>query len=174
MFESLKADLRRYRNQHESLFTAYGFHATAVYRFGKWSERRIALLKFPLLLVYCVLERMIRALYDIRIKRAAIIGPGLYIAHFGGIVLGECSIGSGVAVAQRVVIDGNDEGAPTVGDSVWVGPHARIIGPIRIGKGATLASGAVVANDVADGCLVMGEPARTTMRYYDNRPINDF
>jgi serine O-acetyltransferase len=180
MFENVKADWARYSRAQTRLrfphkcrrfLLSYGFHALPVYRFGKWSESQIVPLRYPLLVIYYLVEIPIRASYGIHIKRTAIIGPGLYIGHFGGILLGDCMIGSNTAISPRVTIEKDYKGTPIIGKSVWIGPHAKIVGPVHIGDGATVGAGTMVANDISPRCLVMGDPARVVSADYDNSLI---
>src|SRR5262245_40398905 len=67
------------------------------------------------------------------------IGPGLFIGHFGGIVVNEDAvIGSNCNLSQGVTIGqsnrGERAGTPTLGDNVYVGPNAAIIGDIQVGN----------------------------------------
>jgi len=178
MFDNVRADYARYEKSEYGLakrlkrcFEHFGFHALLVYRLGQWSAKRTAPVRSILSVLCSLLEYMVRVLYDIRIKRTAAIAPGMYIGHFGGILVGECMIGSNCSIGQRVVIDRNDEGAPVIGEFVWIGPHARIVGPFHIGDGATIGAGAVVTNDVPARCLALGNPARVLKKDYDNRAI---
>ena len=180
MFANVKADAHRYARNLSSLsftqrgrllFESYGFHAALVYRFGKWSERQFALLRYPLLAVYYALGHLVTLLYGIHIKRAATIEPGLYIGHFGAILIGDCNIGANSTVGERVTIDSDQRGAPIVGKSVWVGANAKIIGPVCIGDGATIGAGAVITKDIPPRCLAMGAPARVVFVDYDNSSI---
>jgi serine O-acetyltransferase len=180
MFDAIIEDFARYRGECDSsgflgackiLMLSFGFQTMLIYRWGRWSEKQVAPLRYVLLPAYYVGESLVRVLYGIHIKRCATIEPGLYLGHFGGIVIGHCSIGSNSVVSHRVVIEGDSKGVPSIGQSVWIGPHARIIGPVQIGDGATVGAGAVVVNDVPSRCLVMGNPARIINRDYDNSPI---
>jgi serine O-acetyltransferase len=180
MFENIKADFTRHRREIDHwdlrrkfriLFQSYGFHALVVYRVQKWAEMRTVPLRYPLLIVCHVLQLLVRAAYGIDIRRTATIGPGLLIGHFGGIRVGECSLGPNCAISQRVVIDRDDRGAPVIGKSVWIGPHAKVIGPIHVGEGVAVGAGAVVVNDISPRCLALGNPARVVKNNYDNDPL---
>jgi serine acetyltransferase len=64
-----------------------------------------------------------------------------------------------------------DGRGPVIGDRVWIGAHAQIIGPHRIGSDSTVGAGTVVQADVSEGVLCLGNPARLVRRNYDNRRI---
>ncbi len=180
MFNNIIADLSRYNRRLltynifkkiQFIMFRFGFHAIVIYRLGKWCEKQIAPIKYPLLALYHFLELIIRFLYGIHIKRTANIGPGLYIAHLGGILLGDCTIGSNCNIAQHVIIDKDQNGSPQIGNSVVLFPHAEIIGPIQVEEGATIGAGAVIKKDVPNSCLAMGNPARILRKEYDNSAI---
>lgn len=93
------------------------------------------------------------------------IGPGLFIGHFGGIVINESAvIGSNCNLSQGVTIGQSNRGAragtPTLGDNVYVGPNAAIIGGIQVGNCVAVGANAVVTKNVDDHAVVGGVPAR--------------
>jgi serine O-acetyltransferase len=116
--------------------------------------------------------------YGIAIPIATKLGPGLYIGHFGGIVLSPfCQVGSNCNLSQGITIGqggrGNDFGWPVLGDRVYVGPGAKIVGAVHIGDGAAVGANAVVTHDVPAGAVVAGVPARVigdegSDRFIDN------
>jgi serine O-acetyltransferase len=183
---SLLADARRYASAGERVTLVralrllrynYGLRALVAYRLGRSllrNQRRIYL--WPLLalgwLTYYLLSRYVRITYDIRLELTADIEPGLYIAHFGNIHLRHCRLGRSCSIAHSVHILPAAAGErPTIGDRVWIGPHARIVGPWRIGSGSTVSAGAVVLRDIPERTLCLGDPARLVNRGYDNQRI---
>jgi serine O-acetyltransferase len=103
--------------------------------------------------------------YGISISPDTKIGPGFYIGHFGGIVVNEaavignnCNLSHGVTIGQ--LNRGPAAGCPTIGDNVYIGPGAKIVGRIHIGDGAAVGANAVVVNDVPPRTSVGGVPAR--------------
>lgn len=110
-----------------------------------------------------VLLHHYRMRYGFDISPAAVIGPGLYIGHFGGVVISPHAVlGSNVNIAQGVTIGststGPRKGAPTIGDRVWIGANAVVVGNIYIGSEALIGPGAYVFFDVPDGGVVLGNP----------------
>ena len=108
------------------------------------------------------------------------VGRGLYIGHFGGIVVHEkttigknCNISQGATIGQAN--RGRNKGYPTIGDNVFIGPGARIFGAIRIGNNVAVGANCVVAKDVPDNAVVVGVPARVISfegsRDYVNRTL---
>lgn len=99
------------------------------------------------------------------ISREATIGPGFYIGHFGGIVIGpdvvlgrNCNISQGVTLGAAAK-EGR-RGSPVVGDNCYFGAGAVVIGPVRIGNNVAVGANAVVTSDVPDNATVVGAPAR--------------
>ena len=93
------------------------------------------------------------------------IGPGFYIGHFGGIVVSSgaqiganCNLSQGVTIGQ--INRGSKQGTPRLGDNVYVGPGAKILGQITVGNNVAIGANAVVIKDVPDGAVVVGVPAR--------------
>jgi serine O-acetyltransferase len=127
---------------------------------------------WPVLLVgwvpYLLLAAFMRFGYGIDLRSSAQIGPGLYIGHFGGIRVADCRIGSGCSIAQQCQIGPAGAAGPLIGDRVWVGAHARVLGAISVGDGVTISAGCHITRDLPARVLVVGNPARITMRDYDN------
>ena len=103
--------------------------------------------------------------FGIDISRDARIGSGFYIGHFGGIVVNEeviigdnCNLSHGVTLGR--VNRGDKAGCPTLGNNVYIGPGAIIIGRIHVGDRAAIGANAVVLEDVPSGVAVGGVPAR--------------
>ncbi len=95
------------------------------------------------------------------IGRGADFGPGFVLIHAQGVV-----INSNVRGGQRVFIEhqvtiGAEKGvSPRLGNDVFVGAGAKVIGPVRIGHHTRIGANAVVLHDVPDGATVGGIPAR--------------
>lgn len=92
-----------------------------------------------------------------------IAGPGLAIVHYGTIVIsGACKIGENCRIHAGVNIGANagENEAAIIGNNVYIGPGAKIIGNINIGDNVVIGANAVVTNDVPDGVTVGGVPAR--------------
>jgi serine O-acetyltransferase len=90
-----------------------------------------------------------------------VFGPGLSIAHFGTVVIHRRSVvGENCRLHPDVTLGEQDGGFPWLGNDVWVGPGARIVGGIKIGDGAAVGANAVVLSDVPPRVTVAGVPAR--------------
>jgi serine O-acetyltransferase len=94
------------------------------------------------------------------------IGPGLFIAHGYGTTLAAVKIGSNCYVHQGVTIgwDYRSERAPVVGDDVFIGAGAVILGAVTIGRDARIGANALVLCDVPAGSTAVGVPARVFTR----------
>jgi len=78
--------------------------------------------------------------------------PILMPYPYGIVIERGAVIGSRVTVMQQASL----LGAPVIEDNVCIGPGARIIGEVRIGRGATVGANAVVTRDVPSHCTVVG------------------
>jgi serine O-acetyltransferase len=95
----------------------------------------------------------------------ASFGPGFVLIHPVGIVINSATRGGrNVWVESGVVIGDNRGRSPVIGDDVFIGSGAKIIGGVLIGSGARVGANAVVLHDVAPGVTVVGIPARPLVR----------
>jgi serine O-acetyltransferase len=154
-----------------------GLQAILVYRFGrlllKGKRRPVAwpslVLGAPL---YLLAAAFVRQCYGVRLYLTADIGPGFWVGHFGGVELANCRIGAQCSVGQQTQVGSrSDRLGPQIGDGVWIGAHAKVVGTVKVGDAATIAPGARVKKDVPPHALVVGNPARIVFRRYDNRAI---
>lgn len=96
-----------------------------------------------------------------------VFGPGLAIVHAGTIVVsGSAKIGKNCRIhvctnIGRATIHGGEEsGAPVIGDNVYIGPGAKLFGPIQIGDNTVIGANAVVNKSFKEGnCTIVGVPA---------------
>ena len=93
----------------------------------------------------------------------AVVGPGTMI-DMGAVLGGRATVGSRCHVGAGAVLAGVIEPASAtpviVEDDVLIGANAVVIEGVRIGRGAVVAAGAVVVNDVPENAVVAGCPAR--------------
>lgn len=171
MFGNIKADIKRYMVNGASLkkifYLAFiqGLWALFAYRFGYWAGKiRIPLLGHICRLLYFFLNKLVEIMAGISISSDAEIGKGLYVGHFGGIFinsgakLGEnCNIGQGVTIGNLGL--GRPE-SPVIGNNVYIGAGAKILGGITIGDNVRIGANAVVTKDVPDNATAVGVPAR--------------
>ena len=114
-------------------------------------------------------------LYGIEIGNEIELGDGVNFAHTLGTVIGGTSkVGARVKfMGNNTVGTAKDNGCPVIEDDVVVGCGARILGPIRIGKGAFIGANAVVLSDVPAGAVVSGIPAKVHRRRDDTDDADD-
>lgn len=99
------------------------------------------------------------------IGRGAEFGPGLVLIHADGVVInGAVRGGRNVHIEHQVTIGAERRASPILGDDVFIGAGAKIIGPVRIGDGARIGANAVVLHDVPPHTTVVGIPARPVQR----------
>ncbi len=116
-----------------------------------------------------LLSHVARFLTGIEIHPAATLGPGLFIDHGMGVVIGETAeVGENVTLLQGVTLGGTSlrrgKRHPTLGDNVVVGAGAKIIGAFKIGDGSRIGAGSVVVREVPTNSVVVGVPGRVTYR----------
>ena len=119
-----------------------------------------------------LIMQIARVLTGIEIHPAAKIGPGFFVDHGMGTVIGQTAeIGRDVTLYHDVTLGGvmpavdsekqrNAKRHPTLGDYVIVGAGAQILGPIVISRCARVGGNSVVTKDVPEGATVVGVPAR--------------
>ena len=103
--------------------------------------------------------------YGFQIYPETEIGEGLYLGHWGHLVINPTAkIGKNCNIAQGVTIGqanrGKNEGVPEIGNEVWIGPNAVVVGKISIGNNVLIAPNAYVNFDVPGNSIAMGNPAQ--------------
>jgi len=93
------------------------------------------------------------------------IGKGFYIGHFGGIVINpKVKIGKNCNISHNVTIGvsnrGNCKGYPTIGNNVFIGPGAVIVGNVTIGDNVAIGANAVVTKSFPNNSVIGGVPAK--------------
>jgi serine O-acetyltransferase len=147
--------------------TTQGCWATTVYRLRRYAlvECRIPVVRGALGITGRVLNKAVEVATGICIPSDTDIGPGLYIGHFGGIFLnGGVVIGKYCNISQCNTLGlagrGEKSGVPEVGDFVYIGPGAKIIGRVKVGSHAAIGANAVVTRDVPEHGVAVGVPAK--------------
>lgn len=140
--------------------TNKGFRAICLYRILNFSFRNK---KSKLLFFLKIINFFIN---QIEIEYHAEIGPGLLIPHAQCIVIGPATIGKHVGISQGVTIgasfDKEKDGRKfaIIGDNVWIGTGAKVIGPVSIGKNSIIGANAVVVKDIPPNSIAVGIPAQ--------------
>lgn len=158
------------RNALEVILTYPGFHAIFIHRISH------ALWKAKIPVIPRLLSAIARFLTGIEIHPGAKIGPGFFIDHGMGVVIGETTeIGEDCLLYQGVTLGGTgkEKGKrhPTLGNHVVVGAGAKILGNIRIGDYVKIGANSVVLKSVPDHAIVVGIPGKVikkkTLRFMD-------
>lgn len=141
-----------------------GTSAMILYRLMQWSRRwHLAPLEmlFNKLNVICC---------NCIIGRGAEFGPGLVLIHSTGIVInGQVRGGEHIYIEHQVTIGAQGRISPTLGDRVFIGAGAKIVGPVTIGSDTKIGANAVVVNDIPAGATAVGIPAKVVrLRSFDN------
>ena len=165
-------DLARYRAHYDGgllkpLLLEQALWALLQYRMasGVYRSSLPGAIKAPLLLLAVLGHKAAELLVGISLPYRAELLPGLYIGHFGPVLVNdEARIGTGCNLSQGVTIGvsgrGRNRGAPVIGDHVFIGPGAVVSGPITVGDAAVVGATSFVGKDVAAGTTVIGVPAR--------------
>ncbi len=101
------------------------------------------------------------------------IGPGLYIPHPWGIVVGVCKVGANVTILQNVTIGKRtlmEEGEPVIRDGTYLAAGAVILGDVSLGPNASVGANSVVLQDVPENGIAVGAPARIIRRAPAEQP----
>src|SRR5512142_2131482 len=171
MFATLRNDIRvvferdpAARTLLEVLFNYPGLHAVWGHRISHW----LWIHGFKFLGRW--VSQWFRGFTGIEIHPGATIGPGFFIDHGMGVVIGETAeVGANVTLYHGVTLGGTSwkkgKRHPTLEDDVVVGAGAKILGPIRIGARTRVGANAVVVKDVPQDSVVVGVPGRITHRH---------
>ena len=141
----------------EILLTYGGVHALLAHRVAH------VLHEAGVPLVPHAIAYVARMLTGVEIHPGARIGEGLFIDHGTGVVIGQTAeLGDNVTLYQGVTLGGTGfapgKRHPTIEDDVVIGSGAKLLGPIRVGRGAKVGANSVVIHDVPPNSTVVGNP----------------
>ena len=167
----IQRDYRRYEVTGDpalrTIFLSQGFWASCVYRLSRAAlyGARPRFLRVLLQPFVAIAQKAVEIVTGICIPVECAIGEGLYIGHFGTIVLAtQGRMGHNCSVAQNVSVGvagtGRERGWPTIGNRVFIGAHSVLAGKITIGDDAMICAGSVVTRSVPARAVVIGNPAR--------------
>lgn len=169
-FKLLKYDIKNAmksdpaaRNPLE-VFLLYPFiHALIHYRIAHffYKRRRFFIAR--------MISQISRAFTGIEIHPGAKIGKGLFIDHGMGVVIGETAeVGDNVTLYHGVTLGGTGKETgkrhPTIGNNVFIGSGAKLLGPIVVGDRVKIGANAVVLKDIPSDCTAVGIPVRIIYR----------
>lgn len=129
-------------------------------------------LKLPARLI----SQLMRTITGVEIHPGAHIGKRVFIDHGMGVVIGEtATIGDDVVIFHGATLGGRSmshgKRHPSVGDRVVIGAGAKILGPVIVGSDAQVGANAVVVNDVPEGSIAVGVPAKAKERPQASPPL---
>lgn len=139
-----------------------GLQATAMYRIARWFAQH------HLQPLAEILVRASQLLFTVDVAHQAQIGPGLVLRHPSDIVIGRgCKLGRNVTIFNGVTLGNRltgsatrPDGSPVIGDDVFIGTGAKVLGPVEVGSGSVIGANAVVVRSVPAGSTTVGNPAR--------------
>lgn len=170
MLETIRTDIRAARQRDPAapttlqvIFAYPGVHAIWGHRINHWLWLRGARL------LARILAEITRILTGVEIHPGAVLGPGLFIDHATGVVIGETAeVGEDVTLYHGVTLGGSgrDTGKrhPTIGDRVIIGAGAKVLGAIKIGDDSRIGANAVVVKEVPSSAVVIGVPGQVISR----------
>lgn len=127
--------------------------------------RSNSLLKYTVYPLSLFMLKRYKYKFGIDISHSTKIGSGFYIGHFGGIVVHtnavigkNCNISHGVTIGQTN--RGDKAGCPSIGDNVYIGPGAKIVGDITIGNNAAIGANSVITKDIPNNAVAVGIPGK--------------
>lgn len=156
----LRADYHR----HGSRLLNGAFVSLVLYRYGSWALARRHTVSRKLaskLYGFCYL--FVANLTKIWLPPQATIGADLHIVNNEGSlsIHPDTVIGDRLGVMHNITIGTNmRDGAPVIGDDVFIGVNSTVLGKIRIGDRVRIASNTAVTTDVPSDSIVVGSPAR--------------
>jgi len=171
VWQLIRSDLRRYlatgagRPARVVLF-AQGFWATTVYRIS----HRLYFAPIPpglrpVVRFLCQISRKVmEVLTGISLAPEGEIAEGLYIGHFGHVIVSPSTrLGANCNLSQGVTLGfggrGDRGGHPSIGNRVYIAANAVVVGRISIGDDAVIGAGAVVTRSVPPRAVMVGNPA---------------
>ncbi|MGZ6142627.1 MAG: serine O-acetyltransferase [Myxococcales bacterium] len=167
-----RADLERHFLYHPDAgvltklrlaLTLDGSWAMAVHRFGRRLRTMPSLFNALGWFAYRISEVGLGVLTTISIDVDAEIAPGFYLGHFVSVRIGPgVRIGRNCSVSQMCTLEGTGRdaaaNAPMLGECVYLGSGAKIIGKVRVGDGAMIGANSVVVENVPANAVVIGNP----------------
>jgi serine O-acetyltransferase len=134
---------------------ADGTPAMICYRLMQWSR------KWHLTPFEMFFNRFNSGVCGCVIGRGAEFGPRFVLVHANGTVInGAVRGGSDVILEHQVTIGAEKRQFPTLGNKVFVGAGAKILGPVTIGSRVRIGANAVVLTDVPNDATAVGVPAK--------------
>jgi serine O-acetyltransferase len=166
MLAAIRRDIQAARDRDPArptvlqvVFAYPGVHAIWGHRISHWLWNRNAHLAAR------VFGELTRIFTGVEIHPGALLGPGLFIDHATGVVIGETAeVGEDVTIFHGVTLGGTGRETgkrhPTVGDRVTIGAGAKVLGAIKVGDDSRIGANAVVVKEVPACSVVVGVPGQ--------------
>lgn len=171
MFDLIREDVRRkqntyvlkrnFINSYIKIILQHGTIAVVFYRISSFFlSVKIPVIKQVFQLIHWLLSKPVIWLSGVDINARQKIGKGFVIHNFSNIVIDAAAIGEGLTINQGVTIgpDWRNNGKPLLGNNVFVGSGATILGNITVGDDVVIAANAVVTKNITDKSVVAGNP----------------
>jgi serine O-acetyltransferase len=140
-----------------------GTFAMLMYRFMQACHKKGL---FPLTMLF---NKLITWFGGCVIGRGADFGPGFVLIHAVGVVINtNVQGGSHVYLEHQVTIGAEKGMAPVLGNHIFVGAGAKILGPVKVGDQVRVGANAVVLEDVPDNATCVGVPAKNILKEKQN------
>lgn len=144
----------------------YGYQYTKTMRYCKYHKECNHKLRF---IFYRLKLKHYSTKFGFQIPYSTNIGRGLYLGHLGSIIVNyKAQLGDNVNLSQGVTIGivnrGAKAGVPVIGNNVWIGANAVVVGGINIGNDVMIAPNSFVNFDVPDHSIVVSERAKLIHR----------
>lgn len=160
MLDAIRSDYRR----HGGTVVNAAFLSLCLYRFGRWAQARPnPVLRRAASKLYGAANVVVANVTKIWIPPQAAIGRDFHIVHAEGSlsIHPEAVIGDRLGVMHNVTIGTNmGDGAPVIGDDVFIGVNSVVLGPVRIGDRVRIGANTAVTTDVPSDSIAIGSPAR--------------
>jgi serine O-acetyltransferase len=139
--------------------------ALALYRFGQWTDgMRPGIFRWAGEKAYGAAMTFAPIITGVAIDRRMRVGRDFHIIHAGMVLIHpDVVFGDRCGIMHNVTFGTNSrggKGVPRVGNDVFVGPGAVVLGGITIGDGAVIAANSLVISDVPPGAMAIGVPAK--------------
>jgi serine O-acetyltransferase len=159
-WKTVKEDYLLHRKTQNYL----GFLALFNYRMGCYgAETRVRPWGWLLCKLHALGMPFCEGFCGVHLGRRTKVGANLHLIHSGGINIHDRAVlGDRVGIMQNVTIGQNvGDGVPVIGDDVFIGACASVLGGITVGNKARIAANSLVISDVPPGHLAIGVPAKT-------------
>ncbi|WP_418357298.1 serine O-acetyltransferase [Shewanella basaltis] len=157
LIDLVKKDVQRSRCGFFKAYFNSNVRAVISYRINSYIYRSLSTK-----LAY-ILHNIDRKKYNVDIYPASKIGKGFILAHLGAVVIGDgavlgdnCTVQSGVTIGQK----NSFSGFPIIGNNVYIGSGAKVLGDIVIGDNTIIGANSVVTTSFDSNSVIGGVPAK--------------